>query len=101
MDNSKDSKILQNQSLRVIVDTAGDACWLKLQDLRSGHEWPRVPLLALEVYDRAQQRMDRLVQYRIDQIHAAQDSIHIVVGDRMTASRSGFGCGCTKESCRC
>jgi hypothetical protein len=82
MDNSKDSKILQNQSLRIVVDTAGDACWLKLLDLRSGHEWPRVPLLALEVYDRAQQRMDRLVQYRIDQIQTAQDSIHIVVGDR-------------------
>jgi hypothetical protein len=77
-----DSKVLQDQSLRISVDITDDACWGKLQDLHSGQEWPRVPLLALEVYDRAQQRLDRLVQYRIDQVQAGPDSIHVVVGDR-------------------
>ena len=82
MDKIMDSKILQDQGLRLTVDTADDRCWLKLQDLRSGHEWPRVPVLAIEAYDRAQQRLDRLTQYRIDQVQAGHDSIHLVVGDR-------------------
>jgi hypothetical protein len=77
-----DSKILQDEGLRITVDIAGDACWVKMQDLRSGHAWPRVPALAVEVYDRGQQRLDRLVQYRIDQVQAEQNCIHIVVGDR-------------------
>ena len=82
MDKIMDSKILQDQGLRLTVDTADDRCWLKLQDLRSGHEWPRVPVLAIEAYDRAQQRLERLTQYRIDQVQAGHDSIHLVVGDR-------------------
>lgn len=77
-----DAKIMQDMGLSVSIESTQNACWLLLKDLRSGREWPRVPVLALEVYDRASQRMERISQYQIDQLEAQRDQIHLVVSDR-------------------
>jgi hypothetical protein len=76
-----ESKTFNDRDLRVVVEHVDDTVWFQLHDIRSGHEWPRVPVLALEVYDRAQQRVDRLTKYKVDQFREVQGGVHLVVGD--------------------
>ena len=42
----------------------------------------RVPLLALEIYDRAQLRVDRLEHLTVDRLERVDDAAHVTVSDR-------------------
>ena len=85
-----ESKVFQNTELRVTVESAANACWLQMKHLRTGHEWPRVPVLAVEVSDRAQSRVDRLTQFEIDQLQEVDGGVHLVVRDRMRGIEVGL-----------
>ena len=82
--------IFQDGELRATLESSKEACWLQLQDLRSGHTWPRVPLVALEIYDRAQLRPDRLSRYEIDQLEPVEGGVHLIVRDRMRGIEIGL-----------
>src|ERR1700760_994716 len=84
------AKVLRDKDLSAEVEVINDVCWFTLQDTRTGKKWPRVPVLALEVYDRAQQRLDRLSEFRIDQLEAVGNGVHLVVGDRMRGIEVGL-----------
>src|ERR1017187_5225163 len=85
-----DTKIFNDRYLTAKVECTQDCCFFTLRDLSTGHEWPKVPVLALEIYDRAQQRMERFTKFRIDQVEAVQGGAHIVVGDRTRGIEVGL-----------
>src|SRR5262249_46583148 len=58
--------------------------------LRSGKNWPRVQVLILEIYDRAQMRVDRIDQIEIDEIQPVEGGMHLIVRDRMRGIEVGI-----------
>ena len=80
----------QDDRLRVGMELEGDAYWMKLEDLKCGHQWPRVRLLAMELYDRTVQRVDRLEQYKVEQIQEVENGVHLVVSDEVRGLAAGI-----------
>jgi len=69
---------------RLIVDLHQDdntlSCQVRHTD--GGYTSPTVPLVAMEVCDRMQERVDRLTEYRVMQIEHDEKTIHVTVRDR-------------------
>jgi hypothetical protein len=77
----------------LVIQTAGLAiestefgCWAQYGGhhggSRAAERGRRVPLLVLEVYDRATLRIDRLERLSVDALEWVDDSIHVIVSDR-------------------
>lgn len=56
---------------------------------KSGRRWGPVPLLKLEVYAKAEFRVETAASFRIDQVEATSDGMHVTVGDRARHVRLG------------
>lgn len=67
--------------LQVLLNKRDNAIFVTLKDLQCGKIWPRTPLLAIEVLDRMQTRIDRLTAYRIDAIDRISNGFHVTIGD--------------------
>ena len=76
--------------IRVQFEHDERGCWLTLQELQSGRQWPRVPALAFEVYDRATQRVERLPHLHVDSAHEVTGGVHVMVTDRMRGLKVGL-----------
>ena len=63
----------------VEVDDAG--CWATYTSAGGGRA-RRVPLLALDIYDRTQLRVDRVDRPAVDRLERVGDAIHVTVSDR-------------------
>ncbi len=85
-----ETKTFQDRDLRASVEVDKDQCWVTVQELKTGHAWPRVPVMALEIYDRAQLRVDRLLRYDVDQIEPVDGGIHLTVRDRLRGIEVGM-----------
>ncbi len=63
---------------------------LELIEPASGRRWGPAPLLALEIFARAEGRVDTERQYRIDEVVPLNDGLHIIVGDGFRGIRIGL-----------
>ncbi|MDB5324923.1 MAG: hypothetical protein JWM57_492 [Phycisphaerales bacterium] len=72
---------LEEQGLRASLVIEGGQCLLQLHDLRQGRSWHRVPVLALEIHDRTQQRIDRIDRPEVKELQRVDDACHLVVAD--------------------
>ena len=70
------SRRLESAATDLAIGSDGGGCWAAYRD------GPRVPLLALEVYDRSQLRADRLDRLTVDRLERSGDSVHVTVSDR-------------------
>jgi hypothetical protein len=67
---------------RIAVGCDASGCWATYQTAASGEPAARVAVLVLEVYDRAQLRVDRLERPTVDRLERVGDAIHLTVSDR-------------------
>ena len=82
--------VFGDHQLAVTVTREEHGCWVELTDLVHEHQWPRTPLLALEIYAKAEFRTETLREYRIDRIEAVADGVHIILGDDFRQVRIGL-----------
>ncbi|MDB5325249.1 MAG: hypothetical protein JWM57_818 [Phycisphaerales bacterium] len=75
------SASLEASGLRVTFDAQAEGCFCTLTDLRTGHTWPRVPALVLEVYDRTLQRIERFEKVEVKTLERVDDAIHLTVAN--------------------
>lgn len=68
----------RNLSFELNLDV--DRALAGLVDLQSNHHWPKVPLAVLEIFDRAQQRIDVVSQFDILKIDELADCVKVSLG---------------------
>ena len=73
---------LENANLALRVEIDLDQAWVQLTDRQSGHQWPRVPVAALEIYDRAQKRVDAVKKFDVLRVDEQPDCLRIWIGKR-------------------
>ena len=66
--------------LRATLSRERSQLFLALEDLQQGKNWKRVPLLELEVFDKAEDRVELLTEYRIDAVTKVNHGAHVIVG---------------------
>jgi len=79
--NKANEVTLQSDKLCVRIIRHAENISVVVEDLVGGRQWGPVPLLALEVHEKALRREDRLDRYRIDLLEKTADGVHVVVGD--------------------
>jgi hypothetical protein len=82
MDKLTNSMRMEDRHLRVDLNLDADRASLQLIDVLSGCHWPRVPLVLLEVYDRAQQRVDTIGRFDVLQTNQSADSVRVTLGHK-------------------
>ncbi len=73
--------VAANDKLRLTLGQEANSCWVELKDLAGGKAWPRVPLMTLEIHDKAVRYTERITKYRIDRIEELPNGFHVIVGD--------------------
>jgi len=64
--------------------------YLSLLDQQTGFTWGEVPLLVMEVYSKAEFRVDEVHEYRVDQVETVDNGIHVTLGDSFHGVRIGL-----------
>ena len=67
--------------LQATVDQCADQLSLTLRDQTSGQTWGPAPLVHLEVYDKAEFRVNTLTKYRIDLVQQQPNGFRVILGD--------------------
>ncbi len=70
---------LKSEAFVVKVEATDGQLLVRLRDERSGREWPKVPLLALEIHDKALRREERYERLKVMLAEEADGELHIVV----------------------
>ena len=76
--------------LRAVCEQQHDRLTLELSDVDSGRQWGPVPLLALEVYAKAEFRVETMHKYRVDQLQVSDNGLHVSIGDGFCQLRLGL-----------
>jgi Family of unknown function (DUF5696) len=76
-----DSQFLENAEIQVLVEKHEDQCLLELRNKTTGRTWPKVPIVALEVFDRAQQRVDRVDRFKTIHLRTVKSGVQLQVID--------------------
>jgi hypothetical protein len=72
--------IFSDGHLRATVQREQSRLWLSLDDCDHGRSWGRVPLLELEIFDKAEDRTETLTEFRIDAVEKLSQGVHVIVG---------------------
>lgn len=67
--------------LRATLTQENDTLHLTLADQAAGRTWGPCPLVTLEVYDKAQFRLEELEKFRIDLVEPAANGVHVILSD--------------------
>jgi hypothetical protein len=73
---------IEDRNVGFELDLDTDRAFVGLLDLQSGHRWPKVPLAILEIYDRAQQRVDAVSQFDILQADKLAGCVKVSLGSK-------------------
>ncbi|MCG3148606.1 MAG: hypothetical protein PCFJNLEI_02051 [Verrucomicrobiae bacterium] len=76
--------------LQATLEHRPDQLWLTLRAPATGTTRGPVPLLHVEVYDKAEFRVNTLTKYRIDLVQPLPDGAHIVIGDSFRRLQLGL-----------
>jgi hypothetical protein len=82
----------QSDCFTLRLERSDEALALTLTDRRTGRVWGPAPLLELEVYSKAEFRVETLRRYRIDRVESLDDGFHVIVGDAARGIRVGLWC---------
>ena len=66
--------------LRATLQREPSRLSLSLDDCDHGKSWGRVPLLEVEVFDKAEDRVELLTEFRIDAVEKVNNGVHVIVG---------------------
>lgn len=79
-----------SDSFRLTLAQQNDALWLTVEDTAHNKHWGCVPLLTLEVHEKAVRRNLTLVKYTVDEVTELPGGWHVTVSHRNTAVRVGL-----------
>lgn len=79
-----------DSKLKATLHQEKDHFEFELVDAASGRVWGRSPLLMLEIYAKAEFRVERVRTYAVNQVEAAPDSVHLSIGDDIRQIRVGL-----------
>ncbi len=82
--------VFGDDRLKATLHREKDHFDFELADVASGRVWGRSPLLVLEIYAKAEFRVERVRTYAINQVEAAPDSVHVSIGDDARQIRVGL-----------
>jgi hypothetical protein len=71
----------RDDKLSVTLSEHHERLWLTLEDLSRSKTWGEVPLMALEVYSKMEQRIEVLERYQVDVFESVPGGAHVVVSD--------------------
>jgi hypothetical protein len=93
IDMNSDHEITrQSKAFSVRLERDDEELSLTLTDRQTGRAWGPASLLELEVYSKAEFRVDTLRRYRIDRVEPMADGFHVIVGDAARGIRVGLWC---------
>ncbi len=78
--NGQNARTLDLPAAQLRVGSDATGCWAAYD--APGRPAVRVPLLVLEVYDRAQLRVDRVDRPAVDRLERVGDAVHLTITDR-------------------
>ena len=79
-----------DDQLRAVCRQQQHRLLLELIDTANGRQWGPVPLLTLEVYAKAEFRVETVREYRLDQVHLTDNGLHVTLGDGAHQLRLGL-----------
>ena len=88
-----DHRLMSNErtsELRVAVNDSSERCSVSLRNLESGKTFGPSSLLAIEAYDRALLRVERVTDFLVQEIKRVDDALHLIVRDKLRGFSIGF-----------
>lgn len=87
---AKKKHIIHNENLQLEMLPEENRLLVRLTDKCNGKIWGPVPLLTLEVYDKALKRVERVCNWCVEHIEQADNGFRIVIADKQHGIELGL-----------